>query len=260
MNRRCSPLGVLRVWRVRQSDNCYAAELSLHTSSQGRRVSSCSRSRTEPMQQMSPIPPRRRSRSIRASRASAFVRQSPRSSRKNSSRSLSLAGLAGRLVTESLSRPTYGQLGNPYLGAVMGNYCARNGCAVMGNSVATKVITPHVSRSAVAVRALPSARRSLRSLCELILNIHGHRLRWSFPPSGGGGGERFRDSGPPGQVPACPRLRPLPRPLADDDEPAACSIPPPGWLFSRGISRLPAHLKYARGNRAIVRCRCRGGK
>lgn len=87
-----------------------------------------------------------------------------------------------------------------------------------------EVISTHVRRSAVAYRALPGARRSLRSLS--IFSIiegkdHGasRRLRRDGSPVGGGGGNRTETIATRNvALNARSRLRPLPRPLADDEE------------------------------------------
>ncbi len=181
------------MWPAHPSDRSYEAERSLGTNSLPVKHWCSSRSPIALMPRASAG--RRRSVLLRISGCPdwACESRSACSSRSASSRSSTRAARAGLLDIGSLSRPTYGQLCNPYLRTVTGNYRARRAVSVMGNCVATKVVTTRVTRSTVALRALPGALRSLRSLCSILIapgGIHGggHRLRWSFPPAGGGGG------------------------------------------------------------------------
>ncbi len=127
---------------------------------------------------------RSRSRTSRACPGPGSGRRSRGSSRPGWSRWSTRADLVARLDFGSRSLPFYRQLSCPYPGRVMGKKKARNSETVMGNPVATKVVTTYAGRSAVAV-ARPRGRLPLAPLAardeELGWIIH----RAPSTPSGG---------------------------------------------------------------------------
>lgn len=138
---------VCEVWHEHLSARSCEAGHSPTTSSHQARRLCCSLSLTVPMPPVNAFHPRSDSPKIWECLGWGCVKQLPHSLRRTQSRLWRKAGRGNRPDTGSHCRPIYGQLCNPYLGTVMGNYCARIGSVVMGNSVATKVITTYVSRS-----------------------------------------------------------------------------------------------------------------
>lgn len=243
------------MWPARLSARSSAAERSRGTTSRQGRASCCSRSRIVPTRLASRSRLRRLWRLILACLDSAFVSRSRCSSISDSSRSSSLEVRGDRLDIGSRSRRTYGQLCNPYLGRLTGNYRACNRIAATGNPVATKVVTTHVLRSAVAVRALPGARRSLRSLCVIRMSsltsssigrLAGRCPSGEEAQSDEALGARQRGTG---RVPAWSLLRRLPAPLADDGEQEDARSPLPAGCHRDGREpwRRPRRVQYARG-------------
>lgn len=115
--------------------------------------------------------------------------------------------------------------------------------------------TTHVRRSAVAMRALPGARRSLRSLCVIRMDSRiTSTIGWLAGrcPSGE---EAQREvtlgtREPHGRhVPACSRSCPLPRALAGygEQEPGRVSSLADGHRGGRDLWGFPGRVKYARG-------------
>lgn len=183
------------MWLARPSDKSCAAAPSRSTDFAPGRASCSSCSPTTRMSTTKPGLRKRRSPVRPACQSQGYGRRSDLSSRRASSRSSIRADHVEVLDIGSRFGRTYGQLGDPYLARVMGNSRVRNSLIAMGNPVTSKVVTTHVRRSAVAMRALPGARRSLRSLIGILIaerGIHGggRRLRWSLPPEGDGRGER----------------------------------------------------------------------
>jgi len=119
-----------------------------------------------------------------------------------------------------------------------------------------EVLTSHVGRSAVAVRALPGARRSLRSLRVNPINqaIHmvGRGACVASPrrsPSGGREGEPWtRPRTPQCHLPACSLLRRLPATLADDEQQEHGHVGRSANVLDDGRSMrgCPAQPRYAR--------------
>lgn len=154
------------MWRVHHSGRSSAAKRSPSTSSRLGKDSSFSLWPTGRMREGSAIPRRSDSHTTSGCLVLVFGRRSVSSWTGGSSRSSSRVALVGRLDIGSPCRRTYGQLCNPYLASVMGNYRARNGVIATGNCVATKVVTTLVGRSAgLGVRALarPGSAGSERS-------------------------------------------------------------------------------------------------
>lgn len=175
------------------------------------------------------------------------------SSRCTQYQSTSLDGRAGRRDTESArclnwpgSRASCTRSTRPIHGA--------SSWFATSPPVGHEVRTCHGGPSTVAVRALPGARRSLRSLSlitTLLRSLVAGRTALPFdaPPEGDGRGER-PETVAPRRVTATvwSLLRRLPAPLADDDEQAG------GWVTSLAsgssqigdVRGLPARLQYAR--------------
>ncbi len=179
------------MWRAHRSVRYSAAKQSLSTSSHLGRDLSFSLWPTGRTREASATPRRSDSRTTSACLVLVFGRPSASSLTRASSRSWNRVVLVDRLDTASRCRHIYGQLCNPYLAAVMGNYCAVTGVIATGNSVATKVVTTLVGRSAgLGVRALARPR----------LGRAGARLRNSRSSEGKSswsGGSAARRS-PPG--------------------------------------------------------------
>ncbi len=111
--------------------------------------------------------------------------------------------------------------------------CPIHGASLRGGRcpvIGPEGIDTHAGRSAVSMRALPSARRSLRSLmvsrlliCQVDRSSHCWRAACgpSFPPAGGGGG-RSDETTATRKVTSTRwlRLRRLPAPLAGDEKPS----------------------------------------
>jgi hypothetical protein len=115
---------------------------------------------------------------------------------------------------------------------------------------------PHAGRVLTRVRALPGARRSLRSLTMMGNSITG-QIMWSpasllvgVPPgTGGGGGAIPRDQGAPrGHAPACSLSCALPGALADDE-----------GGFSRRVDRLAPALEMEWSPACATTCARVGG-
>ncbi len=202
-------------------------------------------------------PGRRNTRSplISASRARRCNSRSRVLSRSAQSSSTSRGARGGRLATGSPTslnwtdaRASWRRSTSPIHGASWGS--------ATSPTVGHEVRTSHVRRSAVAMRALPGARRSLRSLCvftEHPINRSSTigRLAGRCPC-----GEQAQHAVTMGtrqrhgrHVPACSRSCRLPAALAGDDEQER------GWVSSlavrgrRGIaaSRFAGRVQYARG-------------
>lgn len=235
------------MWPERQYVRSSAAERSRNTTSRPVKRSCFSPSLTERTPTTSAIPRRRGSRSISVCRDSASASASPSSSTSISSRSSTQVDRVDRRTIGSPFRSTYGQLCNPYLPRLTGNSPARNSIWPMGNSVATKVETTHVRRSAVAVRALPGARRSLRSLTARTHHADdGYpcgrpALPVDAPPEGDGRGERPQTVATRTVTPAIwSLLRRLPATLADDEQFTTTRV----GLSARVIESVPRGARF----------------
>lgn len=248
-------MGVCEVWPARLSDRSSAAARSRSTTSRQGRASCCSRSRIAPTPPANRSLLKRPSLWISACLDWAFGSRSRCSSRSDSSRSSSPEARGDQPAIGSRFRRTYGQLCNPYLGRLTGNYRARNRRAATGNPVATKVVTAHGPRSTASWRALPGATRSLRSLMcskgpsSALIDTIG-RLAGRCPS----GEEAQRDVGLEKRqdrerhVAGCSRSCRLPAALAGDDEQEG------GWLTSltgrgrhgTGVWRFSGRVQYAR--------------
>lgn len=182
--------GVCSVWRASPPIGCSGARCSRTSPPRPERASCSCAFAVTPTTETSRSPLGAPSPRRQGCNAPELTGRSTRSSRRVSFRS-SLPGARVAATQPDISfgsRLSYGPLGRPYFGP-LGMPYLESGYGPLGRP---EVRTSRVGRSSVALRALPGAPRSLRSLCSILIpsGLHGggHRLRWSFPPAGGGGG------------------------------------------------------------------------
>lgn len=176
------------------------------------------------------------------------AKRSPLSSIRASSSSSPRAvqGGATRRATWSSADRRYGPLGSPYRRSTYGPLGMPFAEMPYGPLGGQEVIHTHVRRSAVAVRALPGARRSLRSLCAIRIiseasSVIG-RLAGRCPSGEEAQGDVALGARQPRTrcVPACSRSCRLPAALADEEQMAARSRLSAGCLSPRSRRRVGA--------------------